>query len=85
MFELKSYEREIRNYMNTNKVDAAESLNRFIFNLRVLRDHYEGFGPDINFRDVGQQWNKLTSDTRNAQKTSMLKILSRPRTSSMEV
>lgn len=75
MFELRNYEREIRDYATNKKVSNSEAVSTFIYNLVIMRPHFEGFDPEVNFRALGQQWNKLPSDVRVAQKAEVLKLL----------
>lgn len=72
MFNLKNYERAIREYSNQENVPYPEAVQRFVQNLLVMRDRFEGFDASINFRTLGQQWNKLTSKIRNQQVSDTL-------------
>lgn len=71
MFALANYEREIRNYATKNGVSVEEAANRFIYNLVVMRPHFE-FSDEVDFRRLGQQWNSLVSDVRNQQKAAVI-------------
>lgn len=78
MFELANYEREIREGATKASIELPEALVRFIYNLTIMRPHYDIFPEEVNFRLLGQQWNKLMSDVRNKQKNEMLELLKRP-------
>lgn len=78
MFELANYEREIREGATKADIEPSEALVRFIYNLIIMRPHYDIFPEEVNFRTLGQQWNKLMSDVRNKQKSKMLELLKRP-------
>ena len=77
MFNLTDYEKDIRTGATTAKVAPEEAMNQFIYNLVIMRDHYKIFSPEIDFRALGQQWNRLSSDTRNTQKISCCNALRR--------
>ena len=77
MFNLTDYEKEIRTGATLSKVAPEESLNRFIYNLIVMKDHFKEFSEDIDFRSLGQEWNKLSSDTRNSQRRTCCASLKR--------
>lgn len=77
MFNLVDYEKEIRTGATLSKVAPEESLNRFVYNLIVMRDHFEEFSKDIDFRSLGQEWNKLSSDARNSQRRACCNSLKR--------
>ena len=77
MFSLTNYEKEIRSGATKASISNEEALKQFVINLNVMRPHFDIFPGDINFRALGQQWNSLTSDTRNSQKTNLLNIFSR--------
>ena len=50
---------------------VEEALNRFVVNLVTMKEHTNGC-PDLNFHELGQQWNKLLSKERVAQKAETL-------------
>ena len=77
MFNLVDYEKEIRTGATLSKVAPEESLNRFVYNLIVMRDHFKEFPEDIDFRSLGQEWNKLSSDARNSQRRACCNSLKR--------
>lgn len=78
MFDLKKYEQEIRRYAANKDVSVAVATSDFIYNLAMMRPQIEGFDPQLDFRDLGQQWNKLSSSMRNKQKASITAAPSRP-------
>lgn len=43
----------------------------FIANLTTMKEHYQGC-PHLNFHELGQQWNKLLSKEKVAQKAETL-------------
>ena len=47
------------------------ALQCFIANLTTMREHYKGC-PDLNYHELGQQWNKLLSKEKVAQKAETL-------------
>lgn len=77
MFNLKTYEKEIREGATKAEVDNETALKRFIFNLVIMRPQFDIFSSEVNFRLLGQQWNALSSDTRNKQKNEMIELLSK--------
>lgn len=77
MFNLADYEREIREGATKAGVTPVTALEQFIYNLAIMRPHYDIFGNTINFRTLGQKWNTLSSDIRNMQKREMVSILSK--------
>lgn len=83
MFELKMYEKDIRDGATKASIKNDDALTRFILNLAVMRPQFDIFSSEINFRALGQQWNALPSDTRNKQKKEMLELLSKSSKSRM--
>lgn len=43
----------------------------FIANLTTMKEHYKGC-PALNFHELGQQWNRLSSKEKVAQKAETL-------------
>ena len=78
MFDLKNFEKEIRDYATKQNVSIEVATSRFIYNLTVMRPEIGDFNSQLDFRAMGQQWNKLSSDVRNKQKASISAIPSRP-------
>lgn len=48
-----------------------EALQCFIANLTTMKEHYKGC-PDLNYHELGQQWNKLLSKEKVQQKADTL-------------
>lgn len=67
----------VRAYATKQDVDVAVAVDHFMTNLAVMRDHYVGFSNDLNFRKLGQTWNKLSSDERLNQRANLLTQLKR--------
>lgn len=76
-FTLQNYTREIQNYMTEHKKSAEDALHDFVVNLTTMKPHNEGFGNELNFHQLGQQWNDLKYTEKRAQRREMLKTLSR--------
>lgn len=84
MFILANYEKELRNYMNTKDLEPAKAVEHLVVNLRVMKDFYP-INPDLNFRELGQEWNNLPSDDRIKQQRDLVATLKRsPRGSRRE-
>lgn len=84
MFVLANYEKEIRNYMNIKDLEPAKAVEHLVVNLRVMKDFYP-ISSEMNFRDLGQQWNNLPSDDRIKQQRDLVATLKRsPRSSRRE-
>ena len=84
MFVLANYEKEIRNYMNIKDLEPAKAVEHLVVNLRVMKDFYP-ISSEMNFRDLGQQWNNLPSDDRIKQQRDLVATLKRsPRGSRRE-
>lgn len=76
MFILANYEKEIRNYMNTKDLDPDKAVEHLVVNLRIMKDFYP-ISSEMNFRDLGQQWNNLPSDDRIKQQRDLVATLKR--------
>ena len=84
MFTLANYEKEVRNYMNAKDLEPAKAVEHLMVNLRVMKDFYP-ISSEMNFRDLGQQWNNLPSDDRIKQQRDLVATLKRsPRGSRRE-
>ncbi len=84
MFILANYEKEVRNYMNNKDLEPAKAVEHLVVNLRVMKDFYP-ISSEMNFRDLGQQWNNLPSDDRIKQQRDLVATLKRsPRSSRRE-
>ena len=84
MFILANYEKEVRNYMNNKDLEPAKAVEHLVVNLRVMKDFYP-ISSEMNFRDLGQEWNNLPSDDRIKQQRDLVTTLKRsPRGSRRE-
>lgn len=84
MFVLANYEKEVRNYMNIKDLEPAKAVEHLMVNLRVMKDFYP-ISSEMNFRELGQQWNNLPSDDRIKQQRDLVATLKRsPRSSRRE-
>ena len=52
-------------------MSAEVALQCFIANLTTMKEHYTGC-PELNYHELGQQWNKLLSKEKVAQKAETL-------------
>lgn len=75
-FNLSEHTHHILKIADHNKCSATAALGMFITNLAVMRDCYHG-APDLNFHQLGQQWNSLSGSDRNIQKAEVAARLSR--------
>lgn len=67
-FNLSDYEKAIQSYATSKECSITSALNRFMYNLALMKDFYPDFGKDLNFHLLGQQWNIMTSTERLKQK-----------------
>lgn len=74
--KLEQYISEIRNIQRRYNCTPSEALGKFIMNLATMKEHF-GSNPHLNFHELGQQWNRLNSEERNAQRESTLKLLTK--------
>ena len=75
-FQLQDYVQEINAMAQENKVSSTQAVEMFVTNLIVMKPHFPG-ANNLNFHDLGQQWNKLLSKQKVAQKTEVLKMVAR--------
>ena len=75
-FELKTYAPQMVHMAETYKLDAQAAVERFVTNLTTMSDFYPG-AEDLNFRVLGQQWNKLGYKVRNSQKAEVVEVVSK--------
>lgn len=66
-FNLSNYMSEIR----------AVSLDKFLINLAVMKEQNPG-ASQLNFHELGQEWNKLPSAERLEQRETVERMLNRP-------
>lgn len=76
MFVLANYEKEVRNYMNIKDLEPSKAVEHLVVNLRVMKDFYP-ISSEMNFRELGQQWNNLPSDDRIKQQRDLVATLKR--------
>ena len=53
------------------RMSVEVALQCFIANLTTMKEHYVGC-PELNYHELGQQWNKLLSKEKVAQKAETL-------------
>lgn len=71
-FNLVNYTTHILKIAAANPNMTVEvALQCFIANLITMKEHYEGC-PDLNYHELGQQWNQLLSKEKVAQKAETL-------------
>lgn len=75
-FELTEYTNQIAAMAATYGVGASDAVNYFIVNLSTMSDHYGG-APELNFRELGQQWNALGYKVRNQQRVNAIASVSK--------
>ena len=74
-FMLSDYTHDILKIAKANEgMSNARALECFISNLVTMKEHYEGC-PHLNYHELGQQWNRLLSAEKVAQKNEVLKRL----------
>lgn len=71
-FNLVNHTHDILKMASANESMTPETAAQcFIANLTTMKEHYKGC-PHINFHELGQQWNKLLSKEKVAQKAEVL-------------
>lgn len=71
-FNLVNYTTHIMKLAAANDSMTIEvALQCFIANLATMKEHYTGC-PELNYHELGQQWNKLLSKEKVAQKAETL-------------
>lgn len=79
-FQLSTYTPQILRVAEANQCAPEVALQRFIENLATMKEHYKG-ASELNYHELGQQWNKLLSREKVAQKAETLARLQKyPRT-----
>ena len=72
-FMLSNHTHDILKIARANEgMSNARALECFIANLVTMKEHYKGC-PHLNYHELGQQWNKLLSAEKVAQKNEVLK------------
>lgn len=70
--------------MNIKDLEPAKAVEHLVVNLRVMKD-FDPISSEMNFRELGQQWNNLPSDDRIKQQRDLIATLKRsPRGSRRE-
>ena len=79
-FQLSTYTPQILKIAESNNYTPEAALQRFIENLVTMKEHYKG-ASELNYHELGQQWNKLLSREKVTQKAETLARLQKyPRT-----
>lgn len=73
-FNLTDYVDNINQLAAAEEVEAVESVNHFIVNLSTMSDFHHGAG-NLNFRELGQQWNSLNYKVRNKQRADTIEAI----------
>lgn len=60
----------------TEGLSVEVALQHFIENLTTMKEHHKGC-PELNYHALGQEWNKLLSKEKVAQKAETLARLSK--------
>ena len=77
-FQLSTYTPQILQIAEANDMTPEVAFQCFIANLTTMREHYKG-APDLNYHELGQQWNRLLSQEKVDQKAETLARLSKHR------
>lgn len=75
-FQLSSYTPQIRKLAEVNEWSTDVALQKFIENLTTMKEHHKG-ASDLNYHELGQQWNKLLNKEKIAQKADAQARLSK--------
>lgn len=75
-FQLSNYTHQILKIADEQKCSVDVALQCFIANLTTMKEHYTG-AVDLNYHQIGQQWNKLLSREKVAQKAETRARLSK--------
>ena len=71
-FSLVNHTTNILKIADANENMTIEvALQCFIANLTTMKEHYKGC-PELNFHELGQQWNKLLSKEKVEQRAETL-------------
>lgn len=66
-FNLSDYTHHVLKIAEENNVPHEVALQYFLENLATMKEHHKG-APKLNYHQLGQQWNKLLSKDKIAQK-----------------
>lgn len=69
-FNLSDHVQAVLDIARHNEVPVTVAFQYFIANLATMREHYKGANR-LNYHALGQQWNKLLSPEKLAQKAEM--------------
>ena len=75
-FNLSDHVQAVLNIAQCNEVTVAVAFQYFIANLATMKEHYKG-ADGLNYHALGQQWNKLLSPEKLAQKAEMASRLAK--------
>lgn len=75
-FNLQDYVPQIVSIAESNKVGAPDAVDFFIVNLSTMSDHYKG-ATNLNFRELGQYWNRLNYKVRNKQRLDTISLVAK--------
>ena len=66
-FQLSEYTTQILRIADAQKCTPEIALHYFIVNLTTMKEHHSG-ASELNYHELGQQWNKLLSKEKVVQK-----------------
>lgn len=75
-FTLKDYIPEIVSIASANEVGASDAIEMFVVNLNTFGNHYKG-AENLNMRELGQAWSKLSYKVRNKQRRDVLPLVAK--------
>lgn len=75
-FRLQNYVSQIRQIASENRCGAAQAVRMMITNLNVMHEHYKG-ASDLNYHQLGQQWNALRYKERNKQQQETIALVAK--------
>lgn len=66
-FNLSDYTQHILKVAEANGCSISRAFGLFIANLATMHEHYKG-APGLNYAELGQKWNALSSTEKISQK-----------------
>ena len=75
-FQLSDYTAHIKKIADACHLSVEAATQCFITNLTCMQEHYPG-ASELNYHQLGQQWNKLRSPEKVAQKADVLARMQR--------
>lgn len=75
-FQLRNYTPQIRKIAEANEWSTDLALQKFVENLTTMKEHYKG-ASELNYHELGQQWNRLLSKEKVAQRADTQARLSK--------